>query len=60
LTKEERLQIAYDFIGEGFPTYKVLKFLKIPSSSFYFTPKKNPKAKGIKKSSHTRINRDIQ
>ena len=56
MTKEERLQIAYDFIGEGFPTYKVLKFLKIPSSSFYFTPKKNPKAKGIKKSSHTRRN----
>lgn len=54
MSNEELLFIAYDFIGAGFPIYKVLKYLKIPSSSFYFTPKKNPKARGMQKSTHTR------
>jgi len=46
--------IAQDFIGQGYPAYRVLKILKIASSSYYFIPKNNPKKRGIRKSTHTK------
>ena len=48
------MMIAQDFIGQGFPAYKILKFLHIASSSYYFIPKENPKPRGMKKSTYTK------
>lgn len=45
--------IAQLFIDQGYPVTKVLPILKIPTSSYYHTPVDNPKAKGIKTSTHT-------
>jgi len=48
------MAIAQDYIGQGHPANRVLKILKIASSSYYFIPKENPKKRGIPKSTHTR------
>lgn len=45
--------IAQDFIDQGYPITKVLKYLSIASSTYYHIPKDNPKRRGIKKSTNT-------
>lgn len=45
---------AQDFIEQGYPISKVLKIAGVPSSTFYYQPKVNPKPRGMKKSTHTR------
>ena len=45
--------IAQDFIAQGYPISRVINILGIPSSSFYYQPKDQPKARGIRKSTHT-------
>lgn len=46
--------IAQDFIEQGYPIAQVLRVTEIPSSTFYYQPKINPKTRGAKKSTHTR------
>ena len=53
MSKADRHLIAQDFIGQGYPVSRVLKTVGIASSSFYYVPKDNPKARGIRKSTHT-------
>ncbi len=55
MKKEEKLLIAQDFIESGFAISRVLKILDLSSSSYYYIPKENPKRKGIRKSTHTKI-----
>ena len=55
MTLDEKMLIAQDFIGQGYPVYRVLKILSIASSTYYHIPKDTPKRKGIKKSTHTKM-----
>lgn len=45
--------IAQDFIDQNYPITKVLKILKIASSSYYYKASDDPKTRGIRKSTHT-------
>lgn len=51
------MSIAHDFIDQKYPISKVLKILKIASSSYYYRPKDYPKQRGIHRSTHT-VDRD--
>ena len=53
MSKQERMLIAQDFIDQGNAISKVLKILKIPSSSFYYLPVCSGKSRGIQKSTYT-------
>jgi transposase InsO family protein len=55
MTLDEKMLIAQDFIGQGYPVYRVLKISSIASSTYYHIPKDTPKRKGIKKSTHTKM-----
>ena len=56
MSKQDRMPIAQDFIDQGHFISKVLKILKIPSSSFYYMPVCSGKSKGIQKSIYTKTN----
>lgn len=49
------MQLAEEYIGNGHPVTKVLKYLGIASSSFYYTPKEDTQTRGKKQSKVTRI-----
>lgn len=47
------MMIAIEFVEQGNPVGKVLNMLSIPSSTYNYRCKTNPKSKGKKKSTHT-------
>lgn len=55
VSKALRLQLAEENIGNGHPVTKVLRYLGIASSGFYYKPKPTNKERGKKQSKVTRI-----
>jgi len=54
MSRQERILIAEDFIEQDHSISSVLRVLKIPSSTYYYSSIANGKNRGAPKSSHTK------